>query len=139
MTDSEAGEDTLDIMNGTLEAIGEAEIDPVPLYFERFFARFPEQDEQFHNRSSSEGMMFNEMLELLLGMAADKKWIPVLACSHVRTHDDHCDIGSEQYRGSLELMLEVLKEAAGDAWDERQQAAWRTEIERLMECIEPHC
>ncbi len=125
-------------MEATLEAIGNAGIDPVPTYFEKFFARFPDQDPLFHHRETSQGMMFNEMIELLLSLAADKNWVPVLVCAHVQTHEDHGDLGKSQYRGALEILLEVLEDAAGNSWDKRQDAAWREMTDRLVGLFAKH-
>ncbi|MFM5930863.1 MAG: globin [Novosphingobium sp.] len=124
-----------DSMARSLDIIGEAGIDIVPLYFERFFSEFPEELAQFHNRQSSQGTMITQMITMLLGQAADEGWVPPMMCAQVTAHYDRGDIALASYRRSLDLLVEVLAEAAGPQWDAPQDTAWRTEAERLFAVI----
>ena len=123
-----------DLLAASLEAVGETDI--VPPYFARFFALFPEQEERFHNRGSSQGLMVNEMLSYLLAQSGGEGWVPTMMRAQVITHRDHGEIALAQYRRSLDLLVEVMAEAAGPAWRAEYTRAWQGEIDRLFALIE---
>ena len=123
------------LMMQSLEAVAGTGTDLVPRYFERFFALYPAQEGNFHNRVTSRGGMVNEMLTMLLAQAEGAAWVPTIMRAQVATHYDHGDIALEQYRGALDLLVEVLAEAAGQGWDAAQERAWRGEAERLFALI----
>lgn len=122
-------------MTRTIEAIGAAGVDIVPLYFERFFARYPAQLGLFHNRASSQGAMVNEMLTMLLAQGQGEDWVPTMMRAQVTTHFDHGDIELTQYRGALDLLVEVLGQAAGRDWNAAQATAWQAQADRLYALI----
>ena len=117
-------------------AIAEAGVDIVPVYFDRFFVRFPGQAANFHNRVTSQGAMVNEMLTMLLAQAGGESWVPMMMRAQVTTHHDHGAITLDEYRGALDLLVEVLAEAAGDGWTDAADAAWTGEADRLYALIE---
>lgn len=125
-----------DAMQDSLMAIAEAGADIVPLYFDRFFARFPGQASNFHNRATSQGAMVNEMLTMLLAQASGESWVPMMMRAQVATHHDHGAISLDEYRGALDLLVEVLADAAGDRWSAAAEAAWCGEADRLYALIE---
>lgn len=117
-------------------AIAEAGVDIVPVYFERFFTRFPGQSANFHNRVTSQGAMVNEMLTMLLAQAGGESWVPMMMRAQVTTHHDHGAISLDEYRGALDLLVEVLADAAGAGWTDAADAAWHGEADRLYALIE---
>lgn len=127
-----------ELMTQTLEAVAAADVDIVPLYFERFFARWPEQEGLFHNRASSQGTMINEMIGMLLAGAEGADWVPMFMRAQVTTHHDHGGIMLEHYRASLDLLIEVLAEAAGPGWNAAQDRAWREATASLFALIEDY-
>lgn len=126
---------THDRMAHSLEIVGAAGIDIVPLFFARFYAAYPEERERFCNRASSEGLMVNEMLAMLLAHAAQEPWLATMMRAQVNTHHDHGDIRLEQYRIALDLLVGVLREVAGDGWNSDHDAAWAAQVAGLFAMI----
>ncbi|NBC37551.1 hypothetical protein GTZ99_13430 [Novosphingobium sp. FSY-8] len=122
-------------MLDSLEVIALADVDIVPLYFTRFFATYPDEEGNFYNKTSSQGLMVNEMLSMLLAQAEGAEWVPMMTRTQVITHRDHSDIALERYRGALDLLVAVLAAAAGDGWTPAHHAAWQGEVDRLFTLI----
>jgi hemoglobin-like flavoprotein len=124
------------LMEDTLLAIGESGIDIVLRFFQRFYAAFPEERARFCNRNSSEGLMVNEMLAMLLAQAAHEPWLATMMRAQVNTHHDHGDIALGQYRQAFAMLLAVLAEAAGPAWTPSAAQAWDDSAADLYALIE---
>lgn len=124
-----------DLMCASLDLVAEAGVDIVPAYFERFFALYPADAENFHNRASAQGAMVNEMLTMLLAQAAGEDWVPMIMRAQVTTHYTHGDIALEQYRGALTLLVDVLRDTAGSGWTAAYEQAWSEEAEALFALI----
>lgn len=126
------------LMVATLEHIAAADTDIVPLFFAAFYQACPGERERFCNRASSEGLMVNEMLSMLLAQAAGEPWLATMMRAQVNTHHDHGDIQLEQYRLALDILIGVLCDAAGDKWDRQTDRAWRLGADRLFALIEQY-
>lgn len=124
------------LMMGTLEVIGGAGVDIVPLYFERFFAAFPQEESKFENGFSSQGSMVNEMVGMLLALAADEPWVEESMASEVQNHRSYEGVTLQLYREGLDCLVEVLRSAAGPNWTREQDSAWREQSDRLFAIIE---
>lgn len=122
-------------MTASLDAVAEAGVDIVPVYFERFFAQCPADSAMFHNRAASQGAMVNEMLTMLLAQAAAEEWVPMMMRAQVTTHWDHGEITLQRYRDALDLLVDVLADTAGPAWLPAYEAAWRGQVERMFALI----
>ncbi|MBU6268764.1 MAG: globin [Sphingomonadales bacterium] len=127
-----------DLMLASLDAVAVADVDIVPRYFERFLAGRPDEAALFHNRAASHGAMVNEMLTMLLAQAADEGWVPMMMRAQVTTHHDHGDIALDRYRDALDLLVEVLAEAAGPRWRPEFDRVWRGACDRLYALIARH-
>jgi hemoglobin-like flavoprotein len=123
------------LMTASLDSIAEQGVDIVPAYFARFYAAFPDDEANFHNRAASQGAMVNEMLTMLLAQAAGETWVPMIMRAQVTTHYNHGDIALSQYRDALTLLVDVLAEATGPDWSAVQDAAWRAEADALFALI----
>ena len=118
-----------------LDAVAESGVDIVPLFFERFYAACPEQAALFCNRGSSEGLMVNEMLSMLLAQAGEEAWLPTMMRAQINTHHDHGDIQLEQYRVTLGLLLETMQAVAGERWTPTFNKAWQDACDGLFGMI----
>lgn len=125
----------IEVMERTLEAIGEVGIDIVPIFFERFHAAIPDQRERFYNRRSSEGQMVSEILSMLLAQARGEAWLPTMLRASVNTHHDHGGIELEHYRVTLATLLAVLREAAGRSWDRNADSVWTQQANQFFALI----
>lgn len=125
-------------MLASLELVGERGADIVPTFFERFYARFPDQRERFCNRASSEGLMVNEMLGMLMAQAGGEPWVDTMMRAQVYTHHDHGEIILDSYRAAMDLLVEVLEEAAGAGWESSWTAAWQESADGLFAVIAKH-
>lgn len=124
------------LMMGSLEALAEAGIDIVPRFYVRFFAVYPEQEANFHNRVSSRGLMVNDMVAMLLAQAEGADWLPLVLRAQVATHNDKAAIVLEQYRGTLDLLVDTLAEAAAADWTGAEDRAWRGAAAGVFALIE---
>ena len=123
------------LMTGSLERLAEAGNDIVPRFYERFFALWPGQEANFHNRVSSRGLMVNDMVAMLLAQAEAADWLPMILRAQVSTHHDHGHIELEHYRGALDLLVDVLGETAGPDWSDAEERAWREQAGGLFGLI----
>lgn len=120
-------------MEASLEAIS---IDVTPLVFERFFATYPRQKGNFYVPEVSCGRMVNESVSILLGLAADERWAPPAIENFMGLHRANYDpISLDEYGRFLDLLVDVLAETAGPAWNEAADAAWRAQAERFKRLI----
>lgn len=124
------------MMITSLDHIANADIDIVPLFFDAFYASYPEERERFCNRASSEGLMVNEMIAMLLASANQEPWLGTMMRAQVNTHHDHGKIALEQYRTALNLLVSVLRVSAGTNWNEDTAAAWNFHARALFQFIE---
>lgn len=118
------------------QSLALVERDIVPEFFARFFAGFPTEERNFHNRATSQGTMVNEMLSFLLALADGEDWLPTMLQTQVLTHHDKGEIALERYRDSLHLLVDVLADAAGPGWTVEHEGAWRGQADRLYAMIE---
>ena len=126
------------LMLASLDLVAERGVDIVPRYFARFYAAFPDDEANFHNRAASQGAMVNEMLTMLLAQAAGEQWVPMIMRAQVTTHYTHGEIALSQYRDALTLLVDVLAEAAGPGWTDVHDQAWREEADTLFALIARH-
>jgi hemoglobin-like flavoprotein len=122
-------------LNASLEAIADQGIDIVPRFFACFYAEFPAQRERFCNRKSSEGLMVNEMIAMILAAANREPWLDMMMRAQVNTHHSHGDISQEQYQRSLSILVDVLRNAAGNTWNDRAEQAWRSQAAVLVSAV----
>lgn len=120
----------------SLDAVAASNVDIVPVFFARFFAEFPAEQANFHNPRSSQGLMVNEIMTMLLALAAEEDWLPLMLRTQVRTHHDHGDLALERYRDVLGLFVTVLGEVAGARWTPAYERAWRDQAARMFALIE---
>ena len=127
-----------ELMMASLEAVAATDRDIVPLFFARFFAEHPADRANFHNAASSQGTMVNEMLAMLLALAAGEPWVEMMMRAQLRTHDDHGEIALERYRDTLDMLVDILRDTAGPPWNAQWEAIWRRQADRLFALIERH-
>jgi hemoglobin-like flavoprotein len=129
------GEAAATLMEATLIAVAEADIDITPALFERFFAAFPEQRRTFTNLGAASGRMTSETIEAMIGLATDEHWVPVTIAHFVDLHRNYGKIPHAQYAAFVDMTVDALADAAGTGWCEAQARAWRTQAARLNAMI----
>lgn len=127
------------VMERTLVAIADANVDIVPAVFERFLATFPEQRAAFTNLEAAQGRMTNETVEALLGLATREYWVPVTITNFVDLHRNYGEIPLEQYAAFVNMVVDTLADAAGQDWTEEQELAWKSQADRLNGMIAEAC
>lgn len=113
------------VLERSLWAVAEADRGITPIFFDRLFARYPEQRRSFHHANSTCGAMVNEMIETLLGLATGEDWVERSTQSLVMAHRCYGDIGLPLYADSIDMLIYTLAEVAGHGWSEAFDAAWR--------------
>ena len=126
---------TADILAHSLDVIGEAGVDITPIFYEKFFAAYPEQKENFYQFESSSGMMVNEMLASVLALAAGEPWLTEFLQNIVIAHRSYGDIPGTAYADLLDLLVDSLADAAGPKWKEKFSLAWESQISEMKKLI----
>ena len=83
--------------------------------------------------------MTNETVEALLGLATREYWVPVTITNFVDLHRNYGEIPLEQYAAFVNMLVDTLAEAAGRAWTEAQDHAWKSQAKRLNGMIAEAC
>lgn len=80
--------------------------------------------------------MVAEILGMVLAQAGDEAWLPTMLRASINTHHDRGGIALEHYRITLGILIAVLREAAGPAWEPAFESAWQAGCDRLFALIE---
>ena len=118
-------------MEMPLFAIAEADVDITPALFERFFATFPEQRAPFINLDAAAGRMTNETIEAMIGLATNEHWVPTTIINFVDLHRNYGDFPASLYVAFIDMTVDTLADAAGDAWTNESNAAWRAQADQI--------
>ena len=129
MTDAAA------IMEASLIAAAETDIDIRQIVFDRFFAAFPETRPSFYNLEAASGRMINETLGAMIGLAEEAPWVTTTVVNFVDLHRNYADIPFEQYAVFIDMSVDALAIAAGNTWSAAAQQAWELAAERLKTLI----
>jgi hemoglobin-like flavoprotein len=127
--------DPITAMEAPLFAIAEANIDITPALFARFFATFPEHRAAFLNLEAAAGRMTNETIEAMIGLATNEHWVPTTIINFVDLHRNYGDFSAAIYAAFVDMTVDALAEAAGAAWNEESNAAWRAQASQLNAMI----
>lgn len=122
-------------MEESLEKVAEACGDLTPAVYERFFAIHPEARSLFRLDDRTRGRMLGEILEILLELAQAHAYMPATIEELAKDHASYGHIPLDLYRDLLGALIGVMADGLGDAWTEAYAAAWRRQVERLMELI----
>lgn len=122
-------------LEAPLFAIAEADIDITPALFERFFATFPDQRAPFLNLEAAAGRMTNETIEAMIGLATNEHWVPTTIINFVDLHRNYGDFPASLYAAFIDITVDTLADAAGDAWTSESNAAWRAQADRLKAMV----
>lgn len=129
-------------MEATLGAAAAACDDLTPPVYDRFFARHPEARALFNDSKTrfrleerTRGRMLNEVIDLLMALAAGETYAQETIDQSAREHASYGAIAPGAYQGLLDALFEVLAELAGPAWTPIAEAAWRRQAERLMSIV----
>lgn len=114
-----------------LFAIAEADIDITPALFDRFFATFPEQRAPFLNLDAAAARMTNETIEAMIGLATNEHWVPTTIINFVDLHRNYGDFPASLYAAFIDMTVDALADAAGVAWTDDSNAAWRAQADCL--------
>ena len=121
----------IEAMEAPLFAIADSDIDITPALFDRFFATFPEQRAAFINLDAAAGRMTNETIEAMIGLATDEHWVPITIINFVDLHRNYGDFPASLYAAFIDMTVDALAHAAGAAWTDESNAAWRAQADRL--------
>ncbi len=115
----------LSAFNASLEAVAERCEDVVPPVYAALFERFPEHEKLFvlDVDQGARGHMLNEALSMAEGLLqADP--VAISFVSAERMNHEGYGIDDGVFEGFYEVMADVFKTLAGDAWSEDMSAAW---------------
>lgn len=138
-TPAAADANTAEILEQSLYAVAETGEDITPHFFKRLFDRHPEQQAFFFHPDSTCGTMVNEMIELLMALAAGQQWVEGSTQSLVISHRCFADIDLPLYAESLDLLIDTMANLAAEQWTPQFDEAWRMQATRLNAIIAKSC
>ena len=115
----------LTAFNASLEAVAERCGDVVPPVYAALVERFPEHEKLFvlDIDQGARGHMLNEALSMAEGLLqADP--VAISFVSAERMNHEGYGIDDRVFEGFYEVMAEVFKTLAGEAWSDEMSAAW---------------
>ena len=115
----------LTAFNASLEAVAERCEDVVPPVYAALFERFPEHEKLFvlDIDQGARGHMLNEALSMAEGLLqADP--VAISFVSAERMNHEGYGIDDQVFEGFYEVMADVFKTLAGEAWSDEMSAAW---------------
>ena len=115
----------LTAFSASLEAVAERCEDVVPPVYAALFARFPEFEELFvlDTDQGARGHMLNEAMSMAKGLLKDDP-VAVSFVSAERMNHEGYGITDEVCEGFFQVMADVFRQLAGDAWSQDMSAAW---------------
>jgi len=134
-TKGETGATPAEILEQSLWAVAESGEDITPHFFKRLFESYPDQEKSFYHPADTCGTMVNEMIEMLMALAAEETWVDNSTRSLVMAHRCFGDIKLPLYAESLQLLIDTLADLASDNWTPEFDKAWRGQAERLSAII----
>ena len=124
-----------ELMEASLAAAADAPVELRLPLFERFFDAFPERRETFINADAASRRMTDETLQMMHGLASDAPWVWPLVAELVFTHRSYGHLPMEEYDAFIDMTVDVLAEAAAEAWSPECDSAWQRQAERLKALI----
>lgn len=103
--------------------------------YKRYFERCPgSQALMSHIDHLIRGKMLDEVLRLIMlpGFSAEQQYLDF----EVKNHRLAYSVEPHMYRNLLSALRDVVKDAAGKAWDDDIEVAWQTRIDMLTGEIE---
>lgn len=126
-----------ELMEASLIACADAGAELRFALFERFFAAWPERRASFLNVDAASRRMTDETLEMMLGLAkGEDNWVWPLVAELAFTHRSYGRLPWAEYESWIALTIEVVRDAAGAAWDAETGAAWARQGERLKALLQ---
>lgn len=124
------------LIHESLELIAERVTDLTPLVYARYFSHHPEAKDLFGNDSDDDlkGRMLSKLILQIMEYAEGRSNPDIIASWAV----DHLSygVGLSMFPAMFSCLGETLREAAGTAWTEETDAAWRDQFDNLMAHIQ---
>lgn len=124
-------------MNGvaeSLEALGNAGVDPTAEVYARLFARWPEAERLFfrdHDHAIRNHMMF-EVIEAVLDLAGAGYFAPGVIATERVHHVDDLQVSDEQYVGLFEILRDVVRDRLAREWTPAMEADWSSLLNKVQ-------
>lgn len=112
-----------------------ADVEFWPALFDRFFAVYPGRRESFLNLAASGPRMTDETLAMMLGLAKGEAWVEPLVAELSFTHRNYGVLPDTEYDAFIDMTVEMLGVAAGEAWSGEAAAAWRRQADLLKPLV----
>ncbi len=132
---SELANDIGGVLERSLYVVAESGLDLTPIFFRRFFALHPDQEQMFPKSSEACGEMVNEILENLLALASDESWVQLSIDNQVSAHRCYGNFSLPLYRDVLDVFVRTLEDLAGKRWSAEFDAAWRQMTDKFYALI----
>jgi hemoglobin-like flavoprotein len=113
------------LIAGTLERIGDMDINPTADVYRRLFAKHPELETLFvlDRDGAVRGNMLAKALEALIDLAGPRAFGPHFIRAEATNHDG-IGVSGEIYAAFFDCILDAVRDALADAWSDELEVAW---------------
>ena len=115
-----------DIIERTLELVGERGVDPTPQVYERLFAMHPQMQAHFWRDTTGaiRGEMLSRTFEAILDFVGERKYAGHMIGTEMVTHEGY-DVPREIFATFFGVVADTLREILADDWTAEIDSAWR--------------
>lgn len=121
----------LALLENSVEAVAGSGIDIVPEFFDRFYAAWPEQRDNFNRPGTTYGAMVNEMLSVLALLAGTDNGSEMVMADCIARHHSYGQIAGADFASAVRLLMDTMRHAAGSAWQADHTNVWEKLLARL--------
>ncbi|HQQ62284.1 MAG TPA: globin [Pseudomonadales bacterium] len=125
----------VELIERSLEKIGEKGVDITSAVYARFFANHPDAVRLFHGKEQAVlGKMLNEVLMSSVDCAGHANFLHGLLTTQA---NDHMAWGvkAEMYGAFFDALVEEIRDVLGPDWDRDTQIAWQKQCTAMEEIM----
>lgn len=115
-----------DIIERTLELVGERGVDPTPRVYERLFEIHPQMQAHFWRDTTGaiRGEMLSRTFEAILDFVGERKYAGHMIGTEMVTHEGY-DVPREIFSTFFSVVAATLREIVAEDWTTEMESAWR--------------
>ncbi|MCP4790591.1 MAG: globin [Gammaproteobacteria bacterium] len=126
------------LMLASLDKLADQNVDIAPLVSQQFMTTDSVDLQVYADGNALQlEYMVTKVVEMLLFFAQGNPRQTELSYYDVPFHDD-LGVTWPMYEGYMQVMLSVLQNVLGDAWDENTARAWHKQTDAMLKVIRQH-
>jgi hemoglobin-like flavoprotein len=125
-----------ELINESLERVGERCTDPTPLVYDRLFAANPEMRDLFvrDTDGSVRGQMLYQVFEVFLDFVGRGSYAANLIAAEIVNHEN-LGVPPAVFATFFGTVVETFREILGEDWSEAYEAAWTRLLARIDQIV----